>query len=434
MTRGLLRRHAAPGVRAVARWVAAAAALPVALALALALRLRRRPARPRILWGPVPIGGTQYFSRACRQRGYDSATLMYGHYFLSERRDFDHYPDTVFPRLSRLPGFGTLSPYCCFFWALPRFHVHFHNFDGGLLGGTPLERWEIHLRHLAGGKSVLYPYGGDSQVLGRLRDPLYAHAIMQDYPDQARRTALTERRLAHFGQYADFICAPVESVDFLPRWDLVIMQMSALDTDQVSPTRIPPGTLHSEHPGKLIVFHAPNHRRIKGTDLLIRACDELKAEGRDDFELVIYERRPNREVLAAMRDADIVADQFLGGGYALFAMEAMALEKPVLCYLRPDLKELWDRDSWGLECPIVDTPRHGIKDRLRWLMDHPEQRADLGRRGRAFVERYHSLDGMGGIYESIIRRVWDGAAAVPDFPPTASSRREGASNAVGVGS
>jgi glycosyltransferase involved in cell wall biosynthesis len=357
----------------------------------------------------VPIGGTQYYSRACRRYGYESSTLMYGHYHINKREDFDYYPESIYPRLSRFRYFPLLSKYLCFLWTLPRYDIHFHNFDGGLLRGTPLRALEIRLRHLAGGKVVVYPYGGDAQVPRRLHDVLVKHTLMRDYPGQARSEPEVEARLRHYTKHADFIYASNEAVDYLPYWDFLMTQMSAFDTAAVDERVTRPGELRGRYPDKKIVFHAPNHRRVKGTALLIEACEELRAEGRDDFELVIYEGRPNDVILQAMYDCDIVADQFILGSYALFALEGMALRKPVMCYLRPDLFELYSYYSWAAECPIVNTPRDRIKETLVRLLDDPAERERLGGEGRRYVERRHSLDAMGKVYDAIIRKVWCGS-------------------------
>jgi len=371
-------------------------------------RARRRSEKPRILWGPVPIGGTQYYSRACRLYGYASSTLMYGTSFVNAPNDFDYYPETILPRLSKLPLFGIFAKYFCFLWALGRYDVHFHNFDGGLLTGTLLEYLEVRFWHLAGSKTVVYPYGGDAQIPRLLRSLLFKHALFMDYPQFGHVEALNERRLNHYTKYADFIYASVESVDYLPYWDLLLMQLSAIDTETVNPSSLNSGELRHRFPNKKIIFHAPNHRHIKGTELLIRACEDLKRQGRDDFELVIYEHQPNNVILQAIYDSDIVADSFIMGVYAMFAIEAMALSKPVMCYLRPDLYELYSYHSWATECPIVNTPPGEIKEKLLWLLDHPDDREELGKAGREFVERHHSLKAMGEVYDAIIRKVWYG--------------------------
>ena len=39
----------------------------------------------------------------------------------------------------------------------------------------------------------------------------------------------------------------------------------------------------------------------------------------------------------------MIADQFLIGAYALFAIEGMALGKPVVCYLKPAVRAVSPR-------------------------------------------------------------------------------------------
>lgn len=396
-----------------ARFLFHALAFPIFLLffilLSIAVRIRRNIApihSPRILWGPTAIGGTQYYNQACRLLGYESATLMYGCSFINRRDDFDYYPETLFPRLAKSPVFRLFFPYLCAAWALPKYEIHFQNFDGGLLRGTALKYLENDLWHLAGGKKIVYCYGGDAQILSRFHDLTTKNALMRDYPQLARNEKETVKRVRHYTKTADYIFASGESVDYLPYWNDLMMQLSAFDTDTVSPSRVSEGNLRERFPGKKIILHAPNHRNIKGTGLLIKACEILKREGRTDFELIICEKQPNDKVLSAIRDSDIVADQFIMGYYAMFALEGMALEKPVLCYLRPDLYELYSHYSWARECPVVNTPRNLIKERLIYLLDDENERLRLGKLGRAFVEKYHSLAAMGKRYDRMIRSVW----------------------------
>jgi len=107
-----------------------------------------------------------------------------------------------------------------------------------------------------------------------------------------------------------------------------------------------------------------------------------------------------------MAEADIVADQFIVGWYAFFAIEAMAMAKPVLCYLRPDLLELYTLYSFADECPLVNTPPLEIKERLRELIHDAKRRRELGIAGRRYVEDHHSLEAVGAWLDGIYRSVW----------------------------
>ena len=79
-----------------------------------------------------------------------------------------------------------------------------------------------------------------------------------------------------------------------------------------------------------IVVHAPSSRRRKGSEHVIAACEGL------DVELELVEGLHHDEALKRYRAADIVVDQLNAGWYGLFAIEAMALGKPVVTFLHDE--------------------------------------------------------------------------------------------------
>jgi glycosyltransferase involved in cell wall biosynthesis len=112
---------------------------------------------------------------------------------------------------------------------------------------------------------------------------------------------------------------------------------------------------------------------------------------------------PNEEARREYARADIVADQFLIGAYALFAIEGMALGKPVLCYLDPELAR--HHPEWA-EAPIVSANPDTLVDELRRLVVDPELRRELGARGPEYVRRVHSPEAVGAQLDAIYRRLW----------------------------
>ncbi|HEX6511969.1 MAG TPA: glycosyltransferase [Chloroflexota bacterium] len=370
-------------------------AAPFGLMLALAIawsRLRRawRGAlrlRPAILWGPTPIINIKYNSEAMRRRGYSSKTLAYGYFSsINHPGDFDEVLITPLQRL--------VLPYVVFIWALLTRDVFHFFFDGGYLGYTPLRYFEYPLLKLAGKRLIASPYGGDVIQPSRIKprgDVDLPALFWEQYPSIDEDRIGTD--VSYTCRYADFVIGVNELIDFLPRYDACLPVLS-LDLD-AWPLPDPPANAVPK------VVHAPNHRKVKGTDFFLQACNDLQREGLE-LELELVERMPNDEARRRYAQADVVLDQLLLGAYGLLAVECMALGKPVICYLREDL--FAPNVHWA-GCPIVSATPQTVRDELRRLLQDPGLRLELGRRGREFVEHHHSLEAMGGQFESIYRRL-----------------------------
>jgi glycosyltransferase involved in cell wall biosynthesis len=383
--------------------LAAIPAAPVLLALALLERARgarRRRARPRLVWGPVPIISIKYWSRAMQALGYQSVTCVEDVYSIYSRGDFDRHRLEFGPRGM---WFEPWRDYVVFAWALRSADVFMLFFDGGFLRYTAMQWLEAPLLRLAGKRIVVSPYGSDIAVPGHLG--IWEQEMLVDYPDTARRAPLVRRRVDHLSRYADVIVRNI-NVGYQPRWDVVWPNQFAIDVDAWAPAG-EKGRADGRD-GEVVVVHAPNHRTLKGTDHVVAAVKQLNAEGLD-VRLDLLERRPNEEVRAALHRADIVAEQFLAA-YAMLAVEGLASGTPVmahLSFLPPDLRE----HPAVRECPIVDTSTETLTDNLRRLVTDPELRLRLGRESREFALRRHSYDALGREWARIVEDAWSGRAA-----------------------
>jgi glycosyltransferase involved in cell wall biosynthesis len=134
-----------------------------------------------------------------------------------------------------------------------------------------------------------------------------------------------------------------------------------------------------------LVVHAPSSRERKGTEHVIAACAQLPVD------LEIVEGLHHEEARERYRRADIVVDQLNAGWHGIFALEAMALGKPVVTYLRPELVEQASR-AYGTDVPIVPATKETLVDALRPLVESPALRREVGAASRAYVERVHDID------------------------------------------
>jgi glycosyltransferase involved in cell wall biosynthesis len=155
---------------------------------------------------------------------------------------------------------------------------------------------------------------------------------------------------------------------------------------------VPPGIDLSEyipHPPseaeRPVVLHAPSSRRRKGTEHVIAACEQLPVE------LQIVEGLHHDEARRLYERADIVVDQLNAGWYGLFAIEAMALGKPVVTFLHDEAVERTEHEL-GTKVPIVSATAETLTERLRPLVDDAAERRRVGAASRAYVEQVHDAD------------------------------------------
>lgn len=371
----------------------------ILLLLAALVRLSYlwRRGLPRILWGPTPLLCLKYWSEAVSRLGYESKTIVYTIYDINSRDDFDFTIDDFAPRNPRL---SFLKPYFIFIWALTSFDVFVFFFDGGFLAQTPLASFEGQLLRLAGKKIIVTPYGSDIAVAEYLG--VFRKAMLESYPQLLVRSEHIKNRVLYFTKWAHFIIKNMQ-VGFLPKYDFVWPNYFAIDVGLWKNGDY--SSTADGHDGEVIVAHSSNHRRLKGTDALIEAVEELRAEGLK-IRLKLFEKCSNDEVREGVQSCDILAEQFIGG-YAMAAIEGMSCGKPVLSHLSwqgEDIRKIMMLE----ECPIVDTPMNQIKEKLRVLVEDPELRKRLGRAGREYALKFHSYDAIGRRWDSIIRHVWFG--------------------------
>jgi glycosyltransferase involved in cell wall biosynthesis len=387
-------------VRRAVRRALHAAAIAITLPLAVPFglfgrvrtaRRRRRGERPVIVRGPLPIVSIHYSARADRLRGYRSETLVYGTYRISAQGLFDH----DLGRWRRVPLLGQLVPYAAFLWALTRFDLFVFFFDGGLLGETPAWKLEPKLLRLGGKRMVVHPYGGDARLASRTRAIPGWHAFSDVAPgEEDRDERAVAERLEVFGRAADVVLGSADLVEDLPRVDGIFA--FPIDTDEWRPVAPPDDEV-------VRIVHAPNHPHYKGTRYVTAAVEQLQAEGAD-VELVLVQGLPGDEARRRYEQADIAVDQLLIGAYAQFAIECMAVGRPVVCYLNPRFAA--HHQECG-DAPIVSATPDTVLDELRRLVADARLRAELGARGPAYVRRNHSLEAVGAQLDSVYRRVWE---------------------------
>jgi hypothetical protein len=163
-----------------------------------------------------------------------------------------------------------------------------------------------------------------------------------------------------------------------PEYDVVPPAL-ALDDWEPSPTE----------PGETLrIAHAPSKRAVKGTEAVLAAVESLRAKGAP-VELDLIEGVPNAEARLRYATADVVVDQLRVGWYGMFAIESMALAKPVVVHL-DERAAAETEEAFGLDLPLVRADESSFEDVLAGLVEARPELPELGRRSREYVERVHA--------------------------------------------
>jgi len=307
----------------------------------------------RALHSPVNVaGGPGAISAGLRELGVESILLVF-----NERpfqRGFDvnlELRDTS--RLSSVP-FNLPKQLRALRWAVRNFDVfHFH-------AGLTLAPQRITLPLLKRKrKGIVFQSWGSDLRRRNASEVSYLHSagavIVGSY--------LT-RRLAPRGPWPEYDVVPPAIV---------------LDDWQPSPTE----------PGEMLrVAHAPSKRAVKGTQAVLDAVESLRKRGAP-IELDLIEGVPNNEARKRYAAADVVVDQLRIGWYGMFAIESMALAKPVVVHL-DEQGAAETEEAFGLELPLVGADEQSVEDVLAGLVEIRPELPELGRRSREYVERIHA--------------------------------------------
>jgi|26BtaG_2_1085354.scaffolds.fasta_scaffold01223_6 glycosyltransferase involved in cell wall biosynthesis len=150
-----------------------------------------------------------------------------------------------------------------------------------------------------------------------------------------------------------------------------------------------------EEEGPLIV-HVPSREIVKGSHYVREALEELKQEGHK-FRFKFITNLAHDEVIELYSKADIVIDQLRIGWYGVASVEAMALGKCTVAYIREDI----EHHLTPFNKPIVNANPETVKDVIKELIYNRNKVVEKGSVGRKFVEDYHCMNKVAIKYKNI---------------------------------
>jgi hypothetical protein len=269
-------------------------------------------------------------------------------------------------------------------------HVHAY-FDGGLLPSLnpkSFSKLELLSYRCLSLKLFVWTYGGDVRDQATTRQLGEPNCCTDCCTVGVACVCFTEKRtdnVSRVMRFATHTFSMGDMIEYTPgsRNDLFFWPLDlACDGGATYRAAFP-----KAHAGPLRILHAPNHPQFKGTKYLLTAVEELIAEG-IPIELVLVQGKSNEEALALYRSADVIFDQCMIGFHGYFALEAMALGKPVMCYVRKPNAYLLAPE----ECPIVNTNIKTLKNDLRVLADNRKGLEEIGRKGRRYIEKHYTVE------------------------------------------
>lgn len=133
---------------------------------------------------------------------------------------------------------------------------------------------------------------------------------------------------------------------------------------------------------RLKIVHIPSDDGIKGTNYVIEAIDKLKSGG-VDFEFELIRNKAHDEVVEIIRNSDILIDQMVAGWYGLISIEAMALGKTTVCFLRDELY------NYIPDIPIINLNPDNLAEGLKKIILEKDKLQEYGKAGREYAEKYH---------------------------------------------
>jgi hypothetical protein len=149
---------------------------------------------------------------------------------------------------------------------------------------------------------------------------------------------------------------------------------------------------------KIKILHAPSNKGVKGTKYIYETIDRLKRNY--DFEFELVSNVTVQKVYESILSSDIIIDQMLVGFYGLFSIEAMALSKPVICYIRDDIWENIKND-----CPIYNANPDNLFEVLENILKNPERLKEAGMLSRLYVEKYHDAKKIASQYYQLFQNL-----------------------------
>lgn len=151
----------------------------------------------------------------------------------------------------------------------------------------------------------------------------------------------------------------------------------------------------------LRICHAPTHKSVKGTHLILTALNQLKTEG-FLFEFDLIENVSHSEALRRISQSHLLIDQLYAGWYGGVALEAMSMGIPVASYLRHTDFHVLPKGMYH-DLPIIHISPHTLQADIRSILQmSPAHFNDIAIQSRHYADVWHSSTYVASILQTAI--------------------------------
>lgn len=233
------------------------------------------------------------------------------------------------------------------------------------------------------GKKVVHHYLGKDVKLYKESVTKYKISNMA-YSSGSEKEALAKdeekkKRLAFESKYSSLqlVCSPIY-LEFVPGSTLLPLAID-LSKYQFIPKKLVPDEIE--------IMHAPTSRANKGTEFVIEAIKKLEEEDKFNIKFTLCENMSHSELMKKYESCDIFIDQVLGG-YGTAAIEAMAIGRPTISYIR-DVH--FNEEHFPTGIPVISANKDTIYEVLKGVLLNKKDLIKIGKDSRKFVENYHDV-------------------------------------------
>lgn len=334
----------------------------------------------KILHGMSDVAGQGSYSVAgLRAIGVDATIAVW-------RRNPFGYPVDIDMKIGKKKWLYPFYAIKMLSFAIPAFfkyHIfHFH-FGYSLIPYG----WDLFWLRRSGKKIFMEYHGSDIRfTYQRIRPKYYPYSELEPVSERKRRS--NDKIL----KYVDAVITHDEELKLHIPSDRIYITPLRIDIRKFIP-------VYPDKEKKIpVIVHAPSNYIVKGSKYVLEAVKKL--EKKYDFEFILVQNKKQEEAIEIYKKADIIIDQLYAQTYGVFAVEAMALGKPVVCYISDEI-----RATFPSELPIVSATIDSLYEVLEMLIVDGKKRRELGIAGRNYAEDYHDYRKIAKVQMDIYKGV-----------------------------